>query len=140
MIHRYTQQQDTDIHDVIECLIDMFKCDPSTTGCEGRTILHYASYKGHIKLVDVLLKKYQMNPLSNDNNGNNFLHYAVHGDRKELVKVIINKKSTPNYCNSHYIHMTIDCRNNHNQSPLDVACSNGHFSIAKFLVIKINMA
>ena len=124
-VHGYT--------DVIEYLIDTFKCDPCTTGCEGKTILHYASYEGHIKLVEVLLKKYQMNPLSNDNNGNNFLHCAIQGGRNELVKVLIEKSN----CN--YLHMTIDCRNNHNQSPLDVACSNGYLNIAKFLVVQYGL-
>ena len=117
---------------VIECLIGEFKCHPSTTGCEGRTILHYASYEGHTYLVNVLLERYQMNPLSNDNNGNNFLHYAIQGGRNELVKVLIKR-------NSNYLRMVIDCRNNRNQSPLDVACSNGYLNIAKFLVVRYGL-
>ena len=112
---------------VIECLVDVFKCDPSTTGCEGRTILHYACYQGHTELVKMLLTKHQMNPLSNDNDGNNSLHYAVQGGWEKIVKTLTN--------NYHDLHMAVDCRNKYNQSPLDVACSNGHLKIAKLFVI-----
>ena len=117
--------------DIIEWFIksesDMFKCDPSTMGCEGRTILHYACYEGHIELIEVLIKKYLMDPLSNDDNGNNSLHYAVHSGREKIVRTLTN-----NYTD---LHMAMNCRNKYNESPLDVACNNGHLHhIAKLLM------
>ena len=116
--------------DIIKYLIDTFRtCNPSTPGCKGRTILHYACYKGHIELVNVLIKKYQMTPSSNDNSGNNSLHYAVRrtGAREKIVRTLTN-----NYTD---LHMAMECRNKYNKSSLDVACSNGHFHIAKLLMV-----
>ena len=117
--------------DIIKCLIDKFKCDPSTTGYEGRTILHYACYEGHIELVNVLIEQYLMNPLSNDNNGNNSLHYAVRGGREKIVKTL-----TTNYSD---FHIAMDCRNREGESAFDVACSCGHFHIARLFVIKYGL-
>ena len=112
--------------DAIKYLMDELNCNPSTTGCKGRTILHYACYGGHTKLVKMLLTEYHMNPLYDDNNGNTALHYAVQSGREEIVRIF-----ATNYYDFH-----MSCRNKHAQSPLDVACSNGYLHIARLFVIK----
>ena len=121
--------------DIVEWFIESeseIKCDPSTTGGEGKTILHYACYEGHIELVEVLIKRYLMNPLSNDNNGNNSLHYTVRGGREKIIRTL-----ATNYNDLH--KMAMDYRNEYDESAFDVACSSDQLHIARFFVIKYGL-
>jgi ankyrin repeat protein len=111
--------------DLVTLLIDEFGHNTNTKGARGANILHHACHQGHIKLTFSILDNvsfYKLDLLSVDNDGNTTLHHTALGGRSSLARVLITKYGCP-----------VDCRNKYNQTPLHLACGNGHLNVVKTL-------
>ena len=73
-----------------------------------------------------MLAHYNLDPFSVDDNGNTPLHAAAISGWEEAVRLLVNKYNCP-----------IDCRNNHNKTPLFFACKHGHLNIVRMLLSKL---
>lgn len=61
---------------------------------EGRTPLHWAVDRGHLKIVEILLNK-SADVNAKDNEGQTSLHYAVVCEREPLVELLIKHGADP---------------------------------------------
>ena len=110
--------------DIVQCLIEEFKCSPNVEVSNGRTLLHLACSAGHVELTEMLLtRKYNLNPLSGDSNGSTPLHLAALNGMVEIVKLLITKYKCP-----------VNCKDNNDKTPLHYACSGGHLNTVKTLI------
>ena len=109
--------------EVINCLIQEFKCNPVTVDCQS--ILRLACHQDNIQLAETMLAQYKVDPMSTDNDGNTFVHVAALGGSTRVLSMLITKYGC-----------RVDCRNNNKQTPLHLACSKGNLGVVRMLVSK----
>jgi ankyrin repeat protein len=70
--------------------------------------LHWASYKGHYKVVWILLKE-KMTPLDIDMHGNTAVHQAAASGKKKVLECFLSRG------------VDVDIKNARGHSPMDLA-------------------
>ena len=115
---------------VVELLIETKNVKVDSVARYNRTALHWASLKGHIKVVKLLLKKgADVNVVAESRQTP--LHEASGNGHVEIVELLL-KKGTD-----------INVANNYRQTPLHLASENRHVEVVKLLLEKwadVNMA
>lgn len=81
---------------------------------EGRTPLHWAVDRGHLKLVEILLSK-NADVNAKDNEGQTSLHYAVVCEREAFAELLVKYGADP------------DIKDNDGNSPSDLCSSPWNF-------------
>ncbi len=108
---------------VLDVLVKKFN---GSRHIRGYTLLHSASNRGHIKLIDKLVMKYGLDLGDKDYYGNTPLHIAAMSGHVETVRHLITK---------HKVETNIT--NNLNSTPLCLAAQGGHDIVIQAL-IKLN--
>ncbi|XP_046570607.1 ankyrin repeat, PH and SEC7 domain containing protein secG-like [Haliotis rubra] len=104
---------------VTQCSVNI-----NSKGMHGSTPLLQAVYCGHRDLLKFLVTK-GANLSHVDDDGENILHWACRGGHVDIVKDILKQ-----------YNVGINSRENHGETPLMKAASEGHIGVFKFLVSK----
>ena len=94
-------------------------------GRNGETLLHIASFAGHLPVVEYLVTELHSDVNFKDDNGQTPVHNAAHEGHTAVLNFL---GSQPN-CN-------INANNNIRRLPLHYGTQNGHFAVVKLLVEK----
>ena len=89
---------------------------------EGLTALHYAAYKGNIRMLQYLMK-FGASIMETTNFGKNVLHMAAEGNQPSMMIYLISKENQ-----SH------DCVDENGSTPLHRACYCGGEEAVNFLI------
>lgn len=92
----------------------------------GRTALAMACMAGREKIVDEILRKDILNMTDGDNDGNTPLHHAASSGNPKVVKLLSDIFVK--------FGLDIDIRNKLGYTALLIACRNGHFVSAHYLL------
>ena len=108
---------------VVKYLIEDQHCDPSHCDYEKVTPLHMAAQWGHLSVVQYLTLEQHCDPLCTNKNNNTPLHNAAGCEgHLQVVQFMIET-----------LHCPPDIRGQHNMTPLDMAHSEGHHHVVKYL-------
>ena len=147
--------------EVLELLIDELNCDLSSHSNHlGLNLLHFACAKGNLECVQYLIQK-GYNVYSRDGEQATPLHWAAFRGHTSIVEYLGTVVASSLQCNSNEntnhdklgqvpIEMgqltaleqlrvgITDLVNKHSQTPLHVACKQGHLDVVKVLIKKMN--
>jgi ankyrin repeat protein len=87
----------------------------------GFTSLHWAAYKGHKKVAELLLA-HKADVNVKDNNGNTPLHEAAHYGHKDVAELLLSHNAD------------VNARNSDGDVPLLIACRWGYNDVVEFLL------
>ncbi len=111
-----------------EHLLDaLFNSSCNVRGYNGFTLLHYACFGGHIKLINKLVMDYGLDLTDKDNDGDTPLHIAAMAGHVETVRHLISKHRAD-----------IVCTNNKNNGSLMLAALHGNTHVLGALVKEFN--
>ena len=110
--------------DIVETLINEFRCSPHKKGYNGMSLVHYACVKGHTSVADVLVTKFHVDPCLRDDNGDTPLHITCRYGHVELARLLITQ-----------FNCRADIKNVQSETPFELACTNGHAVIVKMLAM-----
>ena len=96
--------------------------DKDAKDYDGWTALHYATWKGHLEIVQYLIETCQLDKEAKINEGSTALHIAIRNDHLNIVTYLIETG-----------HVNKEIRNNNGQSAYDVAVANYQTDIVKYL-------
>ena len=109
-------------HGYYDLFFENYKYDVETRGRNGRTILHYALWKGNLDAVKYLIGSQHANINAKDNNNKNALHIAVMSGKLDLIKYLVDT-----------YHFYADEKDNYGKTALDYAASFGYVNIVEYL-------
>ena len=137
---------------IVRYLVEEEGVDPSCTDAENSTPLHSASYNGHLQVVQYLIQKH-CNPMQEDKDGNTPLKKAASRKQWGVVMYFVTVgyynraqggKMFHQACsdgrlvvmNCLFQNLQVDpsIPNDDGITPLHIASSKGHLSMAKYLV------
>ena len=75
--------------DIVIDLITKYKCDTNCKDSRGRTPLHYAASKNHLKVVRYFINEQHSDPMTRDNDGDTPLHSACRYGNAHIVQYLL---------------------------------------------------
>jgi ankyrin repeat protein len=120
-----------EIHDAVKAgdlakVKALLKEDPNLVFSEdsgGYTSLHWAAYKGHKNVAELLLA-HKSDVNAKDHNGNTPLHEAAYFSHKDVADLLLAHNAD------------VNARNNDGDTPLLTACRLGHKDAVEFLLVR----
>jgi hypothetical protein len=104
---------------------DIFKKPPNSESLGKYNSLHWAAYKGYIRIVSLLIK-FGYDPLAIDNVGNTSIHQAAASNKKDLFKIFMG------------LGLDLEIKNDREHMPIDLTANEEiRKLINKSLTVKI---
>jgi len=109
-----------DLAEVKRLVVDC-GANPNIQDKDGYTPLHYAAWKGHLKVVELLLE-HGANPNIQDKDGYTPLHYAAWKGHLKVVELLLEHGANPNI------------QKHDGETPLHLAVWEGHLKVVELLL------
>ena len=119
----------------VERLVVGCGVDPNVQDKDGYTPLHYAAWKGHHKVVELLLE-HGANPNIQKHDGETPLHLAVWEGHHKVVELLLEHGANPNIQENKYgytpLHDAVNrcLKNKFGRTPL-------HFTVSRYHVVDV---
>ena len=107
-------------------LVHVYGCKARIKGCESKPLLHQICVAGSTAMLKEMISDFNYDPACVDEQDNTLLHTAALNGKSDMVELLITTYGS--FC-------PVDGRNSRRQTPLHLACIDGHAKIASLLVL-----